>query len=460
MKNASGESSTELLEKPATERFSADGVRAAALVFVDNAGIARMKCVPVGRLERAAERGVGLSTVFGGARGDDLFAEVPGISGPVGDIRLVADLGAAASLACAPGWLWAPVDQRDQEGRPWPGCQRTFLRRVLDKAAEMGFEFKAGYELEWTMGREDGDGNVEFVHRGPGYGAATFGNVGDYFLDLIDNLERAGVGVEQVHPEYSPGQVEISLSPEDPVSACDRSVLTRHIARTLAQQVGWRASFSPVVTEGLVGNGAHAHFSLWRDGENQFSGGGGHAGLRPAGEAFLAGVLEHMEALTALAAPTAISYRRLRPSHWASAYACWGHENREAALRLESSVGPSASRSANVEWKSVDTAANPYLVMGGVIAAGLDGVRRDLSLPQPVEVDPATLSEGERRERGVRRFPETLSEAADAFASSTVLREAMGDFLHDCVACVRRDEAEAASETDEEALLASHRWRY
>jgi glutamine synthetase len=167
-----------------------------------------------------------------------------------------------------------------------------------------------------------------------------------------------------------------------------------------------------------------------------------------------------MKALTALAAPTAISYRRLRPSHWASAYACWGHENREAALRLESSVGPSASRSANVEWKSVDTAANPYLVMGGVIAAGLDGVRRDLSLPQPVEVDPATLSEGERRERGVRRFPETLSEAADAFASSTVLREAMGDFLHDCVACVRRDEAEAASETDEEALLASHRWRY
>ena len=95
-----------------------------------------------------------------------------------------------------------------------------------------------------------------------------------------------------------------------------------------------------------------------------------------------------------------------------------------------------------------------------MIAAGLDGVRRDLSLPQPVEVDPATLSEGERRERGVRRFPETLSEAADAFASSTVLREAMGDFLHDCVACVRREEAEAASETDEEALLASHRWRY
>lgn len=452
--------STEVLEESATRRPADQGTRAAALVFVDNAGIARMKCVPIGRLARAAERGIGISPLFGAARGDDLFAEVPGLSGPVGDIRLVADLGAAASLACAPGWLWAPVDQRDQEDRPWPGCQRTFLRRTLESAAQMGFEFKAGYELEWTVGREDGAGNVEFVHDGPGYGAATFGKVGEYLLGLVDNLEQAGVGVEQVHPEYSPGQVEISLSPVDPVSACDHSVLARHLARTLADVAGWRASFSPVVSEAVVGNGAHAHFSVWRDGENQFSGGEGPAGLRPAGEAFLAGVLEHMEALTAIAAPTAISYLRLQPSHWASAFACWGHENREAALRLESAVGPSANRSANVEWKSVDTAANPYLVMGCVIAAGLDGVRRKLRLPPSVEVDPATLSEGERRDSGIRRLPETLSEAAEAFASSAVLREAMGDLLHDCVAYVRREEAVASSGANEEALLASHRWRY
>lgn len=460
MENASGESPTRLLERPADERFAAGEVRAAALVFVDNAGIARMKCVPLDRLQRAAERGVGLSVVFGGARGDDLFAAVPGISGPAGDIRLVADLEAAALLACAPGWVWAPVDQRDQEGRPWPGCQRTFLKRVLEDAAEMGLRFGVGYELEWTVGREDGDGNVEFLHEGPGYGAATFGRTGDYLLALVDNLQHAGVGVEQVHPEYSAGQIEISLPPGDPVGACDASVLARHIARTLAEQAGWRASFSPVVTEDLVGNGAHAHFSVWRGEENQFSGGQGPAGLRPTGEAFLAGILEHMTALTVLAAPTTISYQRLRPSHWASAYVCWGHENREAALRLESAVGPSAARSANVEWKSVDPAANPYLVLGGVIAAGLDGVRRGLSLPPPVGVDPATLSDEERRERGIRRLPETLQEAAGAFASSAVLREAMGDFLHDCVANVRREEAEAASGADEGTLLASHRWRY
>src|SRR3712207_6845063 len=224
MNNASGESSTELLKKAATDRFAADGVRAAALVLVDNGGIARMKCVPLDRLERAAERGVGLSVVFGGARGDDMFAEVPGLSGPTGDIRLVADLSAAATLACAPGWLWAPVDQRDQEGQPWPGCQRTFLKRMLEDAAAMGLRFEAGYELEWTVGREGEGGNVEFLHDGPGYGAATFGRTGDYLLALVDNLQHAGVGVEQVHPEYSAGQVEISLPPSDPVRACDASV--------------------------------------------------------------------------------------------------------------------------------------------------------------------------------------------------------------------------------------------
>ena len=181
------------------------------------------------------------------------------------------------------------MDQRDQEGRPWPGCQRTFLGRMLEDAAEMGLRFEAGYELEWTVGREDGGGKVEFLHDGPGYGAATFGRTGEYLLALVDNLQDAGVGVEQVHPEYSPGQIEISLPPGDPVRACDASVLARHIARTVAEQAGWRASFSPVVTEDMVGNGAHAHFSVWREGENQFSGGRGAGGAEAGGRGFPCG---------------------------------------------------------------------------------------------------------------------------------------------------------------------------
>jgi glutamine synthetase len=193
---------------------------------------------------------------------------------------------------------------------------------------------------------------------------------------------------------------------------------------------------------------------------NQFAGGDGPEGLRPAGESFLAGVLEHLPALTALGAPTLLSYLRLAPSRWAGVYTCWGNDNREAALRLESTGGPQAARSANVEWKSVDGAANPYLVLGGVVAAGLDGIDRGLRLPPPVSVDPVELTDAESAAAGVRRLPESLSAAAEAFAGSSMLRAALGGYLHDRVAAVVRAEAATGEGLDEEALVARYRWRF
>jgi glutamine synthetase len=435
------------------------GVRAVALVLVDNAGIARMKCVPIDGLARAAERGIGWSSVWGLALSDDSFAHEPGLYSPTGDVRLRADLDAAALLGCSPGWAWAPIDHHEQTGEPWAGCQRTFLRRMVERGCGQGIELQVAWELEWTIG-DDGPDGFEALHDGPGYGAATFGQTGDVMLELFDALDASGLEVEQIHPEYSDGQMELSLAVREPLRACDESVLARHVVRTVADQAGWRASFSPRVVAGSVGNGAHIHFSVWRDGENQLAGGEGPEGLRPAGEAFLAGVLEHLPALTALGAPVGVSYERLQPSHWAGAYACWGNENREAALRLEGTGGQAAARRANVEWKSVDCAANPYLVAGAVLAAGLDGLARARTLPPAVSADPAELSEEERAATGIVRLPETLADAAEAFAASAVLRQAMGEFLHDCVAAVRRAEAAATSGLGEEALVERYRWRF
>ena len=438
------------------EELEQAGVRAAALVFVDNAGITRMKCVPLDRLGRAAETGVGMSLVWGGAMGKDLFVQMPDDPGPSGELRLVADLGAAAVLECAPAWAWAPVDQREQDGRPWDGCQRTFLRRMVERAAARGLEILAAWELEWTVGRETAEG-FEPLHHGPGYGAPTFPDASGHMLGIIE--ARSGLEIEQIHPEYSPGQMELSLAPRDPVRACDDSILARHVVRTVAGERGWRASFAPLVASS-VGNGAHIHFSVWAGGENHFAGGDEPVGLRPAAESFLAGVLEELPALTALGAPCAVSYLRLQPSHWAGVYTCWGVENREAALRLEGSLGPGAARSANVELKSVDGAANPYLVLGGIIAAGLAGYDRGLRLPPPVSADPAALSEEERRAGGIERLPQTLVAAAEALAFSAVLEAGMGSYLHDCVVAVRRGEAEAAGELSAAELIKSHRWRY
>jgi glutamine synthetase len=435
------------------------GVRAVALVLVDNAGITRMKCVSIDRLADAATRGVGWSSVWGLSLADDSFAHPPDLYSPTGDVRLRADLGAALPLGCSPGWAWAPIDHHEQTGEPWVGCQRGFLRRMVERARERGIELKAAWELEWTVG-DDGAEGFEALHDGPGYGAATFGDTGDIMLELFDALAGSGLEAEQIHPEYSDGQMELSLAVREPIRACDESVLVRHVIRTVAAQAGWRASFSPRVVPGSVGNGAHIHFSVWEDGENQFAGADGPEGLRSAGNAFLAGVLEHLPALTALGAPCAASFVRLVPSRWAGVYTCWGNENREAALRLEGAGGSEAPRRANVEWKSVDGAANPYLVLGGIVAAGLDGLERGLTLPSPVSADPADLSEEERAAGRIARLPQTLGEAAEAFVQSGVLRDAMGEFLHECIAAVRRAEAAATSGLDEKALVERYRWRF
>ncbi len=435
------------------------GVRAVALVLVDNGGIARMKCVSIDRLQRASERGVGWSEVWGLSLADDSFAHDPDLYSPSGEVRLRADLGAAAPVGGAPGWGWAPIDHHEQSGEPWAGCQRAFLRRTVERASSRGIELMAAWELEFTVGSDGPQGFVP-LHTGPGYGAATFDLTCDFMLRLLDGLAESGLDPEQVHPEYADGQMEVSLAPRDPLGACDRSILARHVVRAVAGHAGWRASFSPRVVAGSVGNGTHVHVSPWRDGDNLLAGGSGPEGLRPEGEAFVAGMLEHLPALTAIGAPSPVSYERLQPSHWAGVYACWGNENREAALRLEGAGGPHAGTGANVEWKSVDGTANPYLALGCLLAAGLDGVERGLSLPPPVDVDPEELTAEERRAGRIVRLPATLADAAEALAASGVLRDAMGPYLHDRVVAVRRTAAEAADGLDEETLVSTYRWRF
>jgi glutamine synthetase len=330
---------------------------------------------------------------------------------------------------------------------------------MVERAAGLGLEVMAAWELEWTVGADGPDG-FEALHAGPGYGAATFGDTGTYILELFDALESSGVAPEQIHPEYSDGQMELSLPPRDPLGSCDESVLARHVIRTVAANQGWRASFSPRVLAGSVGNGAHLHVSVWRDGVNLLAGGTGPEGLHPAGESFVAGMLEHLPALTAIGAPSPVSYTRLQPSHWAGVYTCWGNENREAALRFEGAGGPEAGQTANVEWKTVDGTANPYLALGCLLAAGLDGIERGLGAPPPVAADPAELSEEERRAGRIVRLPDTLEAAADALAASDVLRQAMSPYLHDRVVAVRRAEAAAAAGLDEATLVANYRWRF
>jgi glutamine synthetase len=440
------------------EWLASRDVAAVAVTFVDTSGITRVKGVPVSVFDRVSGWGVGTTPVFDAFLLDDSIAATPAAN-PSGDLRLVPDLHRLVPLAAQPGWAWAPGDRWTQQGEPHPGCGRLLATRLVDRLAQAGLTAKAAFEVEWVLFRGSED-DPQPAAVAPAYGMGRVIEVSDYAVELLRTLGAQGVAVQQFHPEYAPGQLELSVAPESPVAAADTAVLVRSTIRAVAARRGLAVSFSPSVQAGGVGNGGHLHLSLHRGGRSLFSGGDRRFGLTEEAEAFIAGVLERLPALLAVGSPSVASYLRLLPSHWAGAFACWGLENREAAVRLVTgSVGEQA-RAANFEIKCIDQSANPYLLVAGVLAAGLAGLEEHASLPEPVDGDPAGLSEAERSERGIARLPEQLGDAVDAFAADKVLNDAFGPLLTETLLAVRRAEIDRFAEASPEEIVAATRWRH
>jgi glutamine synthetase len=454
----------ELEDRAARAREVADslveeGVRVVAFSQVDNSGVTRVKTVPLRHLERAVRYGIGMSPVFEVFMSNDSITSSDEVGGPVGDLRLMPDPVALRVLSAQPGWAWAPVDKFTQEGDVYPGCQRTFAKRMARRAADAGLDVRLTFELEWFQAAA-GSEIDQPIHDGPAYGLPVLATTSDYVRDLVVALEDEGVVVEQFHPEYAMGQLEISIAPTAPVGAADTTVLVRQTIRAVAARHGMRASFSPVVVAGQVGNGGHIHFSLWRDGRNLFAGGDGPYGMTEEAEAFAAGILAELPALVAIGSPSVPSYLRLIPQHWAGAFACWGRENREAAVRFVTGMTGTRETVANTEVKCFDLSANPYLLSGAVLAAGMAGVERNLRLPEEVTVDPGGLSEEELAAKGIQRLPRSVDEAVANLEKSDLLRDAMGPMLFGPFTAVRRAEAEAFAGQSPEEIAAAHRWRY
>jgi glutamine synthetase len=431
------------------------------VTVIDNGGILRMKGVPGRKWSETQGAGVGMSpsVALFGASGH--IAKREGVSNAIGDLRLRADVTSLRKLPSTPGWWWVPADLTDQDGESFLGCPRGFLHRMISEAKALDIELQMAFELEWNVGHYDSESNQWVpAHHGPGFGFDVPSSILQMLRGIANDLAAVDCTPGAVHAEWSDGQLETALPPRDPLRAADDALLARQIIKRRAELEGFQASFAAMSHLDQLGNGAHAHFSLHSKNGSHMAEGPGAYGLHRVTEHFIAGVLEHLPAMTALGSPTPLSFVRLQPWSWSGSYACWGVENRSAALRIEGLNGPNPGKTANVEWKAVDASANPYHVLGALIAAGLDGVRRSLKLPPEVIDDPETFTQEDRDRADICRLPSTLTDAVDRLEADYVLRDSMGVDLHESIVAVRRVDAEAVKDLDPAGLLEFFRSRH
>jgi glutamine synthetase len=368
----------------------------------------------------------------------DELATVEGM-GPVGEVRIKPDPDTFVTLPYAPGAAAMLADQVNPDGSPWDGCARTFLKQAIAELAAEGFELQASFEPEFSLGRHEG-ASFTPIDESLCYSATGFHLAHDYTIDLVDALIKQGLEVEHYYPELGHGQQEVPIRHATALRAADNHVLLRETVRAVAIRHGLWASFAAKPLPEQAGNGAHLHASLWAAGANAFADSSGQYGLSSVGYRFLAGVLSHLPGLVALTCGTVNSYRRLAPQMWSGAYACYGPDNREAALRICSPIGSAGS--VNLELKPVDSTGNPYLALGAFIYAGIDGIRRSLDPGEPLLVDPAVLDPSERDRRSVFRLPSSLGAALDALEADSYLMSVLGSLRSTAYLAVKRSEAE------------------
>jgi glutamine synthetase len=445
----------------AAARAEAEGISLVWFLYADHGGIIRGKSASVAALRSRMVTGIGHTVAMMAMSMLDHLQPVEGMS-PVGEVRIMPDPATFVPLPYAPGAAAMLADLVQPDGEPWGGCARTYLRRAIADLATEGFVATAAFEPEFTLGRREADpdgGPDRLVPADDSlcYSATGFHLAHDYALELHQALQEQGMQVENYYPELGHGQQEMSVRHAPALRAADNQVLYRETVRGVAFRRGMWASLAPKPIADQAGNGAHLHLSLREAGPGGPDGELGEPAfydvadryrLSATGYHFIGGLLTHLPALTALTCGSVNSYRRLAPQMWSSAYTVYGMDNREAAVRICSPMRDDPAGSVNLELKPSDSSANPYLALGAVIRAGLDGIRRKLDPGEAVNVDPATLTDAERLAVGARRLPASLAEALDALEADDLLMGSLGDLRRRAYLAVKRSEVAAFAGAD------------
>ncbi|UCF95108.1 MAG: glutamine synthetase [Desulfobacterales bacterium] len=397
-------------------------------VYTDNDGVIRSYAATAEALEGDLETGhnFAIAMPFFSVL-DDL---VPGTRfGCTGELAAVPDPATFRILPHVPRTAMVLCDFRQKtDHAPCGLCARSLLKEYL---AGLEYEVYAAFENEFYLITRDEDGCYTPWDRSLCFATTGMNQHYPVIADMVRNLRAQGLRVEKYYPEYGRGQVEIVYACDHALQAADNQVYFRETVRGVAQQHGLIASFMPKPFQELAGSGAHLHLSLFKDGRNLLFDRADPYGLSRTGKYFLGGLLKHLKAICAFTASTVNSYKRLVPHHWASAYACWGPDNREAALRVVSGMKGREEASFNIEIKPVDAACNPYLAVLATLAAGISGIENQIEPGLPVLTDPYELTDEKRQKRGITRLPKTLGEAILALAADEFYRKLLGEVFWD-----------------------------
>ncbi len=428
-----------------------------SFLCTDFASITRGRAFPKQDLASKTKTGVGWVPIN---QTITAFDDIPDSKhwGSHGDLKLIPDINTETRVDLeldAPPLHFYLCDIVNLDGSPWDLCTRSFLKNALQQLnSKAGCQVSAAFEHEFVFLDSDLDRKPGFSYRA--------GRQREPFASLfMTALEQAGQAPETWLPEFGGNQFEYTCKPAPGLHAADRAVITREIAYDTAQQLGEQISFSPVTEVGGVGNGVHLHISLNNEqGKNALYDENAEAGLSQMGGYFAAGIVKYLPAILAFTAPSAISYQRLVPHKWSSAYTCFGDRNREASLRicpLERFSGKSADDQYHFEYRAADITANPYLALGSILLAGLAGIEQELAAPPMINRDPNELSESERHRLSIKRLPASLSEALDIMKNTDLVKTWFSPIFLESYLAVKCSEIEKVANDDEASLCRRYR---
>jgi glutamine synthetase len=425
-------------------------VELVSFMYADISGLVRGRAFPLGDLEERLASGVGWVPADQALTPLGPIAE-PNPWGPMGDLRLRPDPN---TKTCVDLWEDASplhfylCDAVNPDGSEWNSCPRVLLKRAVHRLREeTGLQLIASFEQEFKLLGVPGD-------PAPGFSLESLRVVEPFGALVAAGLEQAGITLDTFLPEYGANQFEVTYRPADGLAAADVAVIVREVVREVARRLSYRATFTPVVDPDDVGSGLHIHLSFVdENGRPATYDPAGQGGMSERAAQFAAGLVAHMPGLCAFTAPSVVSYLRLVPHHWSSAFACVGEANREAAVRIPSasSMGGDPAARHNLEYRPADSAACPHLALAAVVLAGLSGIRERLDPPELVHRDPSELSEAEMTRMGVRRLPQSLGEALTEAEADDEIRSWFHDDMWDCYFGVKRAEIEIMKHLGPEA---------